>query len=274
MVDETLKLYINLASTLKDILQLDMCAAITDKTNWIAYYPGKIIDVKIREGQEIAKDDPIQHTLKKGTILNNTIPKELFGFAFQGTAYPIRNSNGEIIGSISTARSLEHSERIKDSAESLYACLEETNSSISNIAEGTQKLWNTINEIMLLTKTTEEKINVSMNAIELIKNIASQSNLLGLNAAIEASRAGESGRGFSVVASEMRKLAQLSGESSKEISQALLEMTNSIKNILNSFNNVEQISQEQVTSTQEIKLATEEIIKSAEELIYLSEKLE
>ena len=274
MVDETLKMYINLASTLKDILQLDMCAAITDKTNWIAYYPGKIIDVKIREGQEIAKDDPIQNTLKKGTILNNTIPKELFGFAFQGTAYPIRNSNGEIIGSISTARSLEHSERIKDSAESLYACLEETNSSISNIAEGTQKLWNTINEIMLLTKTTEEKINVSMNAIELIKNIASQSNLLGLNAAIEASRAGESGRGFSVVASEMRKLAQLSGESSKEISQALLEMTNSIKNILNSFNNVEQISQEQVTSTQEIKLATEEIIKSAEQLIYLSEKLE
>lgn len=65
----------------------------------------------------------------------------------------------------------------------------------------------------------------------------------------------------------MRKLAQLSGGSSKEISQALLEMTTSIKDILKSFNSVGQIAQNQVTSTQEMKLAIEEITKSAEELI-------
>lgn len=274
MVNEELKSYINLASILKDILQLDMCVGITDKTNWIAYYPGNKLDVKIQVGQEIDQDNPINKTLKNGTIENSIIPKEIFGFAFQGTSYPIKNSDGEIIGAIAAGRSLEHSEKIKESAESLYSCLEETNAGVSNIAEGTQQLWNTINDVALFTKATEEKINVSMNAIELIKNIASQSNLLGLNAAIEASRAGESGRGFSVVASEMRKLAQLSGESSKEISQALLEMTNSIKNILNSFNSVGKISQDQVTSTQEMKLAIEEITKSAEELINLSSKFD
>lgn len=274
MVGEEFNSYIKLASVLKEILQVDMCVGITDKTKWIAYYPGNKLDVKIKVGDEIAKDDPIRNIIKNGISIKTIVPKEIFGISFQGTAYPIKNGNGEIIGAISTARSLETSEKVRDSAEALYSCLEETNAGISNIVEGIQQLWNTINEIMLLTKTTEEKINVSVNAIELIKNIASQSNLLGLNAAIEASRAGDSGRGFSVVATEMRKLAQLSGESSKEISQSLLEMTNSIKNILNSFNSVGRISQEQVIFTKEIKLAIEEVTKSAEELINLSSKFD
>lgn len=78
-----------------------------------------------------------------------------------------------------------------------------------------------MNSSAKVVESLGERSNEIGQIVETISNIASQTNLLALNAAIEAARAGEAGRGFSVVAEEVRKLAEQSGEAATTIAQLI-----------------------------------------------------
>lgn len=93
-----------------------------------------------------------------------------------------------------------------------------------NIIDESSKNVEAVNEA---TKETNNKVVAIKEAIDLIRDIASQTNLLSLNASIEAARAGEAGRGFAVVANEIRVLADQSSKGAETIENIIKELTQS-----------------------------------------------
>lgn len=122
----------------------------------------------------------------------------------------------------------EASQTIKNANLEATDCMKSVYAGANESVEAMQEINGKINE----TNTAIEQIS---SAIQAIESIAAQTNLLSLNASIEAARAGDAGRGFAVVADEIRSLADSSAESAKEIRQI-------IENVITLSNGTVQIS--------------------------------
>ena len=160
-------------------------------------------------------------------------------------------------------------EKTKEMNQSAYDVKSNINNGNSSINDSIKQ----VNEVKNQTSVVSKKINrlgkLSQqidNIVELINDISAQTNLLALNAAIEAARAGEAGRGFSVVADEIRELAEESSSATEQIAGLIQDIQNGVKDTIGQMNQAEDAVENGVQAIEVTNSSFDEINKSSEQL--------
>lgn len=154
--------------------------------------------------------------------------------------------------------------RLHDNTDVIKNLGSEANSTLADLTEINRKTKEAIEIISRQTNTTNESALKIREATALITSIATETNLLSLNASIEAARAGEQGRGFAVVASQIQKLAEQSNESAKTIEHIVSALINDSEKAVHTMEEVKDVMEEQNTKVDKAGEIFEDVLRGIE----------
>jgi methyl-accepting chemotaxis protein len=238
--------------------------ALTDRTKYLLYLPAKNLDLNNQVNDRIKEGTGLYKLFRDNLpYLALKVDSALYGIPYIVKVGAVYNRRQEMIGAIAFTQPIERQEAMKVMAGNVMK-------NVSTLASTAQEITAQSEEMTVITKELAKMAGASQNRVRetnqvlgIIQNIAGQTNLLGLNAAIEAARVGEQGRGFGVVADEIRKLATSSTESIAKISTIINGIQNDSSDTYCRINEVEEGISQVAEAIAHMSGATEDLRAAA-----------
>lgn len=207
----------------------------------------------------------LSQVLKTGRVMHNRLPEEIMGESFEGELVPIKDG-GTIVGCVACTYSVNVREHMTAITEKFQDSVGNIQDSLQQLLGGFENMYSLLADMDKIANKVEGDVHNAVEVVNKINGNASRSNILALNASIEAARSGEHGRGFAVVAQEMGKLANDSGKSSAEIRDTLNNMMEHLNVIISSIKDVGNIAKDYRGNINSIQEVLGETIVLAEQL--------
>jgi len=232
--------------------------AITNTTGFVFNQPCPEIPLKCELGAPFLPDSTPLMVIQSGCRTVREVPAKVYGIPFKSYAIPLKE-DGEVVGCLMIAKSIEMINNVKEAIASLAEEVGQVAVSVNEVTEGVQMTSESnamMHELMGSLLEETERMNKILGVINKLSN---STKILGLNASIEAGRAGAAGKGFSVVAREIERLSNNTTDSAKEIG-------NMIGGIEGKVNDIGEKSKETTDSFTQQAAALEEISATMENL--------
>lgn len=216
-------------------------------------------------GAKFAENGVASKSIREKRPTVTEIDASLYGEICLVGNFPLFD-DGEVIGTFGIATPKRTAVKLRNMSVSLHEGMSQIAAAIEELAASSFEINTSeqgLNKNVQNIATLSGEIN---DILGFIKQIAEETKMLGVNAAIEAARAGEAGRGFGVVAEEIRRLSDESNETVSKIRGLTHQVTKSIEETIRNSTMTLRSSEEQAAATQEVTAHVEEMNGMAEEL--------
>lgn len=271
--DDTLKQFISLAKTIKNLFSDDVAITISDCEKIVEHIDSNDFTFDYQVGQYIKPDEPMAKVIQYNKEEIFIIPEEIFGVAIKSRIVPIRDANDKVIGTIVVANSLNNQYKLRQVAGQFAASSDEISASTEELSIAATDLSTYMVKLAESQEDMTKQVDNSTKILEMINAVAKNTRILGFNAGIEAARSGEYGRGFSVVAKEITKLADQSAESVKEIRQLLDGLKDKVLDVASIIKDSVEIAQNQSASIEEISKNMQYLAQVADDIEEMAKKI-
>lgn len=202
-----------------------------------------------------------------------TLPKEVFGLELDTLNIPIFDDHDQVVAVFCVSYDQSNQNQLEEIMEENHNINANLVDMVQHVAAHAEELQATSEQILENTRLAVQNSSQINKVAGFIREISEQTNLLGLNAAIEAARVGEAGAGFGVVASEVRKLSVDAKQATTDIDASLKDVQQVIKQMEVEVSQIAASSQEQATLVSSFTDVIEKLNDTGERMKVLSEQL-